>query len=63
MSLLVDGGCGLCEKHTKVKIDGTTTHACYVDPLYGQNQTLSLIGRFSFFEQVSQRNMALATKG
>ncbi len=35
MSLLVDGGCGLCEKHTKVKIDGTTTHACYVDPLYG----------------------------
>jgi hypothetical protein len=28
-----------------------------------QNQTLSLIGRYSFFEQVSQKNMALATKG
>jgi hypothetical protein len=35
MSLSIDGGCGLGGKHTKEKIEGATTRACYVDPLYG----------------------------
>jgi hypothetical protein len=36
MPLLVDSGCDSGGKHTKVQIEGATTHACYVDLLYGE---------------------------
>jgi hypothetical protein len=34
MSLSKDGGCGLSGKHTKIKIERTIIHVCYVDPSY-----------------------------
>jgi hypothetical protein len=48
MSLSVDGGCGLGGKHTKEKIEGATTHACYVDPLCGAKPNIIFDRKIEF---------------
>jgi hypothetical protein len=67
MSLLVDGGCGSGGKHVKVKIEGATTHACYVDPLYGAKPNIIFDRKIelswtSFSNKYGINNQGIASK-
>jgi hypothetical protein len=67
MSLSVDGGCGSGGNRAKVKIEGATTHACYVGPLYGAKPNIIFDRKIelswtSFSKKYGISNQGIASK-
>jgi hypothetical protein len=61
--IINDGGCGLGGKHTKIKIEGATTHACYVDPLYGAKPNIIFDRKIEFFQTSFLEKYGISNQG